>query len=161
MEDIHSGGLFGPSTFSCRGEQGTGSSFQGYPPEDPWTWSELNHVKFEGPLDRLIAHIDTSSGGFLIKVGENGMFVDNRLLPTLNVAAYRGEVSLNWKTMFNILFKDLEAGEQLREQPASCDSVVEMIGARPLCPNSRLLGPTTECFCSFAPNESGYVRSRR
>ena len=82
------------------------------------------------------------------------MFVDNRLLPMLDLAAYKGEVSLNWKTMFNILFKNLEVGERLRERPASCNSVVEMIGARPLCPNSELLGPTTECFCSFAVDES-------
>ena len=55
--------------------------------------------------------------------------------------------------MFNILFKDLEDGEQLRERPGSCGSVVEMIGARPLCPNSRLLDPTTECYCSFLADE--------
>lgn len=97
---------------------------------------------------------DTNCGAFLIKAGGNAMFVDNRLLPTLIVAAYRGEVSLNRKTMFNILFKDLEAGERLRERPGSCNCVVEMIGARPLFPNTRLLGLTTECFCSFAADES-------
>ena len=41
-----------------------------------------------------ISNIDTSWGAFLIKARGNAMFVDNRLLPRLNVAAYRGEVSL-------------------------------------------------------------------
>lgn len=150
LEDAHTYDFFGPQSFSCRGEQGTGSSFQGYPPEDPWSYPEPKHVIFDGSLDRIILNINTNCGAFLIKAGGDVMFVDNRLLPRLNVAAYRGEVSLDWKIMFNMLFKDVEAGERLREWPASCNSVVEMIGARPLCPNSRLLGPITECFCSFA-----------
>lgn len=153
MEDEHTYDFFGPQTFSSRREQLTGSSFQGYPLDDPWSFPEPKHVIFEGSLDRIISNIDTSCGAFLIKSGGNGIFVDNRLLPRLNIAAYNGEVSLNWKTMFNILFKDLEVGERLRERPASCNSVVEMIEARPLCPNSELLGPNTECFCSFVADE--------
>ena len=155
LEDAHTYDFFGPQTFGCRGEQGTGSSFQDYPPEDPWSYPEPKHVIFEGSLDHIISNINTSCGAFLIKAGENAMFVDNCLLPLLNLAAYRGEFSLDWKKRFNILFKDLEAGERLRERPGSCNSVVEMIGARPLCPNSKLSGPTTDCFCSFAADESG------
>ena len=68
-------------------------SFQGYPPDDPWSFPEPKHVIFEGSLDRIISKINTSCGAFLIKAGENGMFVDNRLLPRLNVAAYKGEIS--------------------------------------------------------------------
>lgn len=74
------------------------------------------------------------------------MFGDNCLLPTLKVAAYNGEVSLDWKAMFSILFKELEAGQRLRERPGSCNSIVEMIEERPLCPYSSLISPTSQCF---------------
>ena len=147
LQDAHTYDYFGPQTFGCTEEQGHGGSFQGYTPEEPWAYPEPKHVEFEGSLDRVISNIDTNRGAFLIKVRENGMFGDNCLLPTLKVAAYKGGISLDWKVMFSILFKELEAGQQLRERPGNCNSIAEMIEARPLCPYSRLLGPTTQCYC--------------
>ena len=75
------------------------------------------------------------------------MFSDNRILPALNVLSYRGEVSLDWKIMLSILFKQLKAGQRLHERPESCNSIAEMMEARPLCPFSNLLGPTKQCYC--------------
>ena len=147
LDDAHTYDYFGPQTFGCTGEQGSGGSFQGYPPEAPWTYPEPKHVEFEGSLDHVISHIDTTSGAFLIKVRNNGMFSDNRILPALNVLSYRGEISLDWKIMLSILFKKLEAGQRLREIPESCNSIAEMMDARPLCPFSNLVGPNKQCYC--------------
>ncbi len=147
LDDAHTYDYFGPQTFGCTGEQGNGGSFQGFSGEEPWAYPEPKHVEFEGSLDHVISNIDTTSGAMLIKVRENAIFADNCLLPALKVAAYRGEVSLEWKPMCSILYKELEAGQQLRERPERCNSVAEMIEARPLCPFSKLLGPTTQCYC--------------
>ena len=149
LDDAHTYDYFGPQTFGCSEEQDHGGSFEGYPPEEPWAYPEPKHVEFEGSLDRVLSNIDTTGGAFLIKVRENAMFADNCLLPVLNVAAYRGELSLDWKALFCILFKELEAGQQIRERPESCDRVTEMIEARPLCPFSRLIGGTTQCYCHW------------
>ena len=147
LDDAHTYDYFGPQTFGCTDEQGNGSSFQGYSAEDPWAYPEPKHVEFEGSLDHVIANIDTAGGAFLVKVGKSGMFADNSLLPALKIAAFRGEISLDWRIMLNMLFKELKAGEQLRERPEACTSVADMIRARPLCPFSKLLGPSTQCYC--------------
>ena len=147
LDDAHTYDYFGPQTFGCTDEQGNGSSFQGYSAEEPWAYPEPKHVEFKGSLDHVIANIDTAGGAFLMKVRQNGMFADNSLLPALKIAAYRGEISLDWRIMLHMLFKELKAGEQLREGPEACTSVADMILARPLCPFSKLLGDPTQCYC--------------
>ena len=147
LDDGHTHDYAGPQTFGCTEEKGNGSSFHGYSTDDPWAYPDPKHVEFEGSLDQVLSNIDTTGGAFLIKVRKNGMFADNCLLPTLKVAAYKGEVSLDWKAMLSILFKELEAGQQTRERPERCDSIAEMMLFRPLCPYSKLINPTSKCYC--------------
>ena len=148
LEDAHTYDYWGPQTFNCTGEQSSGGSFQAYSANEAWILPKPKHVEFKGSLDQVISNIDTTGGAFLIKVRKNGMFADNCLIPDLKVAAYHGEVSLDWKVLFSILFKELETGQQIRERPEICNSISEMILARPLCPFSKLLGPPTHCCCN-------------
>ena len=151
LDDAHTYDYFG-SQISSTAEQGTRGSFQGDPPEAPWSYPEPKHVEVEGSLDHVMSNINTASGAFLIKAQGNAMFGENCLLPALNMASYRGEVSLDWKVMFSILCKELQAGQQLRERPQRCDSVGEILEERPLCPFSKLHGPTTQCHCHQVPS---------
>ena len=123
LENAHTYDYWG-QTFNCTKEQSSGGS---YSANEAWIYPKPKHVEFKGSLDQVISNIDTIGGAFLIKVRKNGMFANNCLIPDLKVAAYHGEVSLDWKVLFSILFKELEAGQQIRERPKSCTSIGKMI----------------------------------